>query len=724
MPFFDHFPYTNLHNVNLDWVLEKVKDWGAMVEDNNQRFEDLQTAYESFRDWLTGDYNNFKDYVTSYLENLDVQEEINNKLDSMFASGELTPYMRPYIIESVEDWLSENITPTTPPLDESLSIHGAAADAKAVGDAIGAIASALGESDIAESKEYQLNETVFDLSNVTPGQIIYYKIHMGASINLSGYIELRDSDNNRLGIFGIITTFQAASHIPSIGSLTIPDNFDHAIWTGSHSGYVDYITKQMPMEFFNRYYVNKYDIIPDAGYAPNMGYNAVTEANVTMTGYRLIHYAPVMPGSVLHFTYSLNSRTLGYAFYDININLIDKYISLPSETKEVDLNVPDNAAYIRITYKTSNANSHVYVIPPELTAMEYTESPYKRHTLKEYGGFYDGYSHVAFASIVNFAGKTVIVYRCGYNHDGSASSNTYADVQMDIRQPDGTFEHMQRFTASDFGAIGDARDFHLGVSRDGNYLFMLGGFNHIVNDVKQWDCIISCFDTNLNIVDYQLIAPSSDYFFGTPLITPAGHLLFSSFNRSLRNTNVYRSDTPFTGSVASLTFTTTDVFPGSPNHSECCLGYYNDMLILLIRCEDVNGKFFWTSDKEGQTGWSEATFTTRIEAPIILQNYKGDFLPFVGCHRYSNYRDGIIGYIKLDTTQNIAEIVTEGNLDTTLERSFNGYPCFISSGDEIYDVTYYQEYAASTITSDFNNTGLYYKRINARQIAPGLVYIS
>lgn len=134
--FFDKFPYTNLHNVNLDWVLQKVKEWGAMVEDNNQRFEDLQTAYEAFRDWLTNDYNNFKDYVTSYLENLDVQQEINNKLDDMLRSGELTPYLQPYIVTEVANWLDENITPTTPPVDNTLSIAGAAADAKATGDAI------------------------------------------------------------------------------------------------------------------------------------------------------------------------------------------------------------------------------------------------------------------------------------------------------------------------------------------------------------------------------------------------------------------------------------------------------------------------------------------------------------------------------------------------------------------------------------------------------------
>ncbi len=125
MPFFDHYPYTNLHNVNLDWVLQKVKDWGAEVEYNNQRFENLKEANDAF-----------KLYVTGYLHNLDVQDEINTKLDDMLASGELLPYLRPYIRTEVTDWLSDHITPTTPPIDSSLSIAGAAADAEAAGNAI------------------------------------------------------------------------------------------------------------------------------------------------------------------------------------------------------------------------------------------------------------------------------------------------------------------------------------------------------------------------------------------------------------------------------------------------------------------------------------------------------------------------------------------------------------------------------------------------------------
>lgn len=126
MPFFDQYPYTNFHNVNLDWVLDRVKEWGQMVENNNTRFENLQEANEDF-----------KAYVTNYIENLDYQAAIDDKLDRMFESGVLGEYLQPYVSPVVTTWLNENITqPTGVVIDSSLTVEGACADAKAVGDKI------------------------------------------------------------------------------------------------------------------------------------------------------------------------------------------------------------------------------------------------------------------------------------------------------------------------------------------------------------------------------------------------------------------------------------------------------------------------------------------------------------------------------------------------------------------------------------------------------------
>ena len=139
MPFFDKYPYTNFHNVNLDWVLERVKEWGALVEQNNTAFHELEEANEAF-----------KNYVTSYFENLDVQEEINNKLDSMLESGVLTEYLQPYVSPAVSEWLSENITePTGVVIDKSLTVDGACADSKVTGDNINAMLSLISLNKVA-----------------------------------------------------------------------------------------------------------------------------------------------------------------------------------------------------------------------------------------------------------------------------------------------------------------------------------------------------------------------------------------------------------------------------------------------------------------------------------------------------------------------------------------------------------------------------------------------
>ena len=72
-------PYTNFHELNLDWFLNEfnkvLADWKAM----NKSFSNLNDAFDDL-----------SNYVHDYFKNLDVQEEINNKLDSMYISGALT----------------------------------------------------------------------------------------------------------------------------------------------------------------------------------------------------------------------------------------------------------------------------------------------------------------------------------------------------------------------------------------------------------------------------------------------------------------------------------------------------------------------------------------------------------------------------------------------------------------------------------------------------------
>lgn len=71
-------PYTNFHELNQDWFLQEfnklIEQWKAM----QKNFDSLQDAF-----------NDLKSYVQDYFKNLDVQDEINKKLDQMSEDGTL-----------------------------------------------------------------------------------------------------------------------------------------------------------------------------------------------------------------------------------------------------------------------------------------------------------------------------------------------------------------------------------------------------------------------------------------------------------------------------------------------------------------------------------------------------------------------------------------------------------------------------------------------------------
>ena len=107
-------------------LLCKVVDFlNKTMEDVETLEEDVTGIYEA--------YNLLQQYVNDYFDNLDVQEEINNKLDQMAEDGSLSTVMLPLVRAEVTRWLGDNIEPTTPPVDASLSISGAAADAAVTG---------------------------------------------------------------------------------------------------------------------------------------------------------------------------------------------------------------------------------------------------------------------------------------------------------------------------------------------------------------------------------------------------------------------------------------------------------------------------------------------------------------------------------------------------------------------------------------------------------------
>lgn len=92
------------------------------------------SATEENVDKLKTAYDELQGYVNDYFENLDVQDEINTKLDEMATDGSLDTLLDPIVATKVSAWLASHITPTTPAIDNTLKISGAGADSKKVGD--------------------------------------------------------------------------------------------------------------------------------------------------------------------------------------------------------------------------------------------------------------------------------------------------------------------------------------------------------------------------------------------------------------------------------------------------------------------------------------------------------------------------------------------------------------------------------------------------------------
>lgn len=103
MAIFDTFPYTNFHELNQDWIIKTIKDLLEEWSETSQALETWRQGAQATIDEYTAVVVEFRDFVTNYFDNLDVQQEINNKLDEMAEDGTLTDLIRPFLEEALDD---------------------------------------------------------------------------------------------------------------------------------------------------------------------------------------------------------------------------------------------------------------------------------------------------------------------------------------------------------------------------------------------------------------------------------------------------------------------------------------------------------------------------------------------------------------------------------------------------------------------------------------------
>lgn len=136
----NQYPASNFHDLNLDWLLQQMKNCLA-------EWEETKTDWNN----LEADNTEFKAYVTNYFDNLDVSDEISAKIDELVEDGTLLEIITDdptgegsALSDAVGGWISTHLhpEPTDVMIDDSLTVSGAAADAKAAGDRITALENA------------------------------------------------------------------------------------------------------------------------------------------------------------------------------------------------------------------------------------------------------------------------------------------------------------------------------------------------------------------------------------------------------------------------------------------------------------------------------------------------------------------------------------------------------------------------------------------------------
>lgn len=78
MGFFNNFPYTNFHDLNLNWIMDKVREWGEKVAELSEDVTDMKSMFHSLQD-----------YVTHFFDSLVIKQAVAEKLEQMLRDGEL-----------------------------------------------------------------------------------------------------------------------------------------------------------------------------------------------------------------------------------------------------------------------------------------------------------------------------------------------------------------------------------------------------------------------------------------------------------------------------------------------------------------------------------------------------------------------------------------------------------------------------------------------------------
>ena len=84
------YPYTDAHELNMDWVLNELRRLVSEWVEMKSEWTNLESEFESL-----------KSYVENYFNNLNLTNEVNAKLNQMSVDGTLSALIAPLLMDAV-----------------------------------------------------------------------------------------------------------------------------------------------------------------------------------------------------------------------------------------------------------------------------------------------------------------------------------------------------------------------------------------------------------------------------------------------------------------------------------------------------------------------------------------------------------------------------------------------------------------------------------------------
>lgn len=168
-------PYSNFHDLNLDWVLKVVKeaediingdrgDIAEIMQELQQAVEDAQASVEAAQ---TASQAAANASVNAVLSSNDAQDAASRARESAAEAEQTIADFDQSVVDAAGDWLEDHVDPQTGyVVDTSLSISGAAADSKTVGDRFTVDENAINAADLRlQIQQIELNRIASNIAD-------------------------------------------------------------------------------------------------------------------------------------------------------------------------------------------------------------------------------------------------------------------------------------------------------------------------------------------------------------------------------------------------------------------------------------------------------------------------------------------------------------------------------------------------------------------------------